>query len=58
MSLDGGVPEGQVKAVSRSLMKAGFAEVWRVDLPGEDDPDDLGDEYMKYFDKASRVKYL
>ena len=58
MSLDGGVPEGQVKSMARSLMHAGLQEVWRVDLPGEADPDDLGDDYLKYFDKATIVKYL
>lgn len=70
-SLDGGVPESQVKSMSKSLLKAGFREVWRVDLPGKGeldihgeectkdyDPDDLGEEYLEYFNKAQRVKYL
>lgn len=58
MSLDGGVSEGQVKTMSRTLVKAGFSEVWRVDLPEDYDPDELGDEYTVYFDKAVKVKYL
>jgi hypothetical protein len=71
LSFDGGVPEKQIKYATRSLMKAGFNEVYKVNLPGEGDldingnectkdydPDDLGDEYLKYFDKAERVKYL
>jgi hypothetical protein len=58
LSLDGGVSEQHVKSVSRSILKAGFAEVWKVSLPDESDPDDLGGEYLKYFDEAIRVRYL
>jgi hypothetical protein len=58
LSLDGGVPEKQVKSIARKLIRAGFQEVWRVDLPGEDDPDDLGDEYFNYFTRAKRIRYV
>jgi len=71
LSLDGGVPEKQIRFISRKLLKAGFEEVWKVLLPGKGDfdldgkeceedydPDDLGEEYIRYFDKAVKVKYF
>ena len=58
LSLDGGVSEQLIKSVSKSLLKAGFAEVWKIELPGESDPDDLGNDYFTYFEKAVKIKYL
>lgn len=58
LSLDGGVPETQVKSVIRSLIKSGFREVLRINLPGDLDPDELEDDYTEYFDKAIKVSYL
>lgn len=70
-SLDGGVPTRQIKTMSRRLYKAGFDEVWKVNLPSEGeldihgnickkdyDPDDLGDDYLLYFNKAEKVRFL
>lgn len=56
--LDGGVPEKQVRAMSRSLIKAGFKEVWRVNLPDDSDPDELGDDFLDYFKHATRVQLI
>lgn len=70
-SLDGGVPEKQIKSMARRFIRAGFEELWMVNLPGKGDvdihgnvcdkdydPDDLGDEYLLYFDKAERIRLL
>lgn len=56
--LDGGVPEKQVRSMSKTLYKAGFKEVWRVNLPDASDPDELGEDFTYYFERATRVSLI
>lgn len=53
-SLDGGLTPEENQDVRRKLSQHGFT-VYEVLLPGESDPDDLGDEYKFYFEKSKKV---
>lgn len=54
VSLDGGVSSKVSARLEAQLLSLGL-EVYRVTLPGEDDPDDLGPEYLKYFEQAEQI---
>lgn len=53
-SFDGDVDETKNRQVNKSLYKAGF-QTWEVILPPEEDPDSLGKDYLKYFEKAKKL---
>ena len=54
VSLDGGVDTSDL---ARQLFNFGF-QTWKVDLPEDQDPDDLGSAYKDYFQKARKIEII
>ena len=55
VSLDGGVSEHAVNDICSKFKDTGI-DVFKVSLPEPYDPDELGEEYNNYFEKATRYK--
>jgi len=56
LSLDGGITEGTAN-LKRRLINLNF-EVFEIILPADKDPDDLGDQYIKYFNEKKKISFL
>lgn len=54
LSLDGDVEIETKKKLIDKLISFNFS-VWNIDLPQNKDPDDLGEDYIEFFNKATKV---
>jgi len=53
-ALDGDVDEAMLSDIYSRALSRGFV-VWHVPLPNDKDPDDLGSDFVTYFNMAKRV---
>jgi hypothetical protein len=55
LCLDGGVDQEVVKRLLKQLDDFGFGNVYKIQLPGKADPDELKEKFTEYFREAERL---
>ena len=56
-SFDGGIKTEEDEKTKKLLTGSGLT-VYNIQLPGTSDPDDLGEEYLKYFQTAEKLSFI